>query len=217
MVIKKMSVLKSKRTESTLQFYETARTLRRRISTDLLQRLCNNNLYKEDYTTDQNTQIATKETYPDFMIDFIRRDILETMRDLMKCISLANEIYPVTIAELDKRRILQDYAIGYTRMLQNELEYCVDIFPKQLHCMLQYADEIDHLIKILRRWKKANNKILERIRAQSTTDFCYCNNNGNANYNNATNTNAVSPDFVEPKNDSKPLKPTMKGDCNPTD
>lgn len=213
-----MSVLKSKRTESSLQFYETARTLRRKISTDLLQRLCNENLYRENYTTEQNTQVATKETYPAFIIDFIRQDILNTLRNIMKCISLANEIYPVTIIELDKRRVFQDYAIGYTRMLQNELEYCVDIFPQQLHCMLQYADETDHLIKILRRWKKSNNKILEKIRVQSeTTNFCNCNNNGNANNNDATNSNAVPPDFVEPENDSMPLWPTMKGDCNPAE
>ena len=109
----------------------------------------------------------------------------------MQYISIANSIYPACVLEVDKRRLLQDYAIGTAEALQNELEYCADVFPETLRCLLHYADEIDHLIKVLRRWKKSNAKILKSLqRAEPISAyFCNCNNNGNANYNSADNSN----------------------------
>lgn len=205
-----MSVRADLRSESSLLFYKIARELRREISCDLLLKFESKS---ETFTTDENTVINQKEQYPSYMVDFIRKTILGLLQKLMQYISMANAIYPACVLEVDKRRLLQDYAIGTAEALQNELEYCADVFPDTLRCLLHYADEIDHLIKVLRRWKKSNAKILKSLGAgPDTANFCNCNNNGNANNNSASNSdNGVRFDLPGIQSDITPDDEQGKG------
>lgn len=191
-----MSVREDLRKESNLLFYKIAKTLRRDISFDLI---------KLNGITDA-----------EFLIDFNRTCVLEDLRNIMKSIKMANAIYPVCQIELDKRRLLQDEAIGYSETLIEDLNYIVDLFPDNLKCLINYSDEIDHLIKVLRRWKKSNNKYLKNTGLQSVPAyFCNCNNNGNANNNSASNAdNGVRFDLTRQQSDCKPEeKSLVKGDC----
>ncbi len=205
-----MSVRADLRSESSLLFYKIARELRREISCDLLLKFESKS---ETFTTDENTVVNQKEQYPSYMVDFIRKTILGLLQKLMQYISMANAIYPACVLEVDKRRLLQDYAIGTAEALQNELEYCADVFPDTLRCLLHYADEIDHLIKVLRRWKKSNAKILKSLGAgPDTANFCNCNNNGNANNNSASNSdNGVRFDLPGIQSDITPDDEQGKG------
>ena len=205
-----MSVRADLRSESSLLFYKIARELRREISCDLLLKFESKS---ETFTTDENTVVNQKEQYPSYMVDFIRKTILGLLQKLMQYISMANAIYPACVLEVDKRRLLQDYAIGTAEALQNELEYCADVFPDMLRCLLHYADEIDHLIKVLRRWKKSNAKILKSLGAgPDTANFCNCNNNGNANNNSASNSdNGVRFDLPGIQSDITPDDEQGKG------
>ena len=210
-----MSVRKDKRTESPMLFYKIARELRRNISMDLLQRFSDKS---ETFTTSGNTVVSQIEKYPTYMVDFIRNDMLGLLQKLMLYISMANAIYPTTMAELEKRRILQDYAIGCAEGLNNELEYCAEMFPDTLYCLLHYADETDHLCKVLRRWKKSNSTIERRIKRTEpiTSNFCNCNNNGNANINNASNgNNGVRFDLADESSDRMPDGKSVKGGSAP--
>lgn len=205
-----MSVRADLRSESSLLFYKIARELRREISCDLLLKFESKS---ETFTTNENTVVNQKEQYPSYMVDFIRKTILGLLQKLMQYISMANAIYPACVLEVDKRRLLQDYAIGTAEALQNELEYCADVFPDTLRCLLHYADEIDHLIKVLRRWKKSNAKILKSLGAgPDTANFCNCNNNGNANNNSASNSdNGVRFDLPGIQSDITPDDEQGKG------
>lgn len=205
-----MSVRADLRSELSLLFYKIARELRREISCDLLLKFESKS---ETFTTDENTVVNQKEQYPSYMVDFIRKTILGLLQKLMQYISMANAIYPACVLEVDKRRLLQDYAIGTAEALQNELEYCADVFPDTLRCLLHYADEIDHLIKVLRRWKKSNAKILKSLGAgPDTANFCNCNNNGNANNNSASNSdNGVRFDLPGIQSDIMPDDEQGKG------
>lgn len=205
-----MSVRADLRSESSLLFYKIARELRREISCDLLLKFESKS---ETFTTDENTVVNQKEQYPSYMVDFIRKTILGLLQKLMQYISMANAIYPACVLEVDKRRLLQDYAIGTAEALQNELEYCADVFPDTLRCLLHYADEIDHLIKVLRRWKKSNAKILKSLGAgPDTANFCNCNNNGNANNNSASNSdNGIRFDLPGIQSDITPDDEQGKG------
>lgn len=205
-----MSVRADLRSESSLLFYKIVRELRREISCDLLLKFESKS---ETFTTDENTVVNQKEQYPSYMVDFIRKTILGLLQKLMQYISMANAIYPACVLEVDKRRLLQDYAIGTAEALQNELEYCADVFPDTLRCLLHYADEIDHLIKVLRRWKKSNAKILKSLGAgPDTANFCNCNNNGNANNNSASNSdNGVRFDLPGIQSDITPDDEQGKG------
>ena len=108
-----------------MQFYKTARDLRKKITLQLLPKLKEN-----------------KVQLPDFIIDNFIADTMKTV---------------------EKRRLLQDDAICSCEHLYSLLEYLIDIYPEQLKNVLLYVDDIDHLIKLLRRWKQSNNKIMKAI------------------------------------------------------
>lgn len=198
-----MSVLARKRSESPLRVYETASIIRRDVSLFMLQKFCNEALYENKVVTENGTEVETKEKYPQFAVDFVRNTIMNLFQELLKNIVMANAVYPTNEQDLIHRERLQNNAIELCFAIQTELNHASDMFPQQLKCLLPYADRIGQLTAQLRKWKKANKKIRERIisntskrcKPVSSTNFCNVNNNGNANNNNASNGNGVSPDF----------------------
>ena len=168
----------------------------------MLNKFCNEQLYENKVITENGTEVETKEKYPQFAVDFTRQTIMELFQKLEQNIVMANAIYPVNLSELEHREKLQNMAIELSFAIQTELNHASDLFPQQLNCLLSFADRLGQLTAQLRKWKKANKKIRERIsttsegcKSVSTTNFCNVNNNGNANNNNASNGNGVSPDF----------------------
>lgn len=143
-----MSVIVSKRKVSSMQFYKTARDLRRDI-TKMLEKMFSD---------------ESKFCYSRGLEYYIQTRILEVLGNLMEAITRANEIYPTTPEELTKRRLLQNDAIGYASLVENELEYLVDLFPKKIKQIIMFSDSIDHLIKLLRRWKQSNSKVSKRLK-----------------------------------------------------
>jgi hypothetical protein len=59
--------------------------------------------------------------------------------------------------------LLQNDAIGYASLVENELEYLVDLFPEKIKQVIVFSDTIDHEIKLLRRWKQSNSKVLKSL------------------------------------------------------
>lgn len=143
-----MSVIVSKRKISSMQFYKTARDLRRDI-TKMLEKMFSD---------------ESKSCYSRGLEYYIQTRILEVLGELMEAITRANEIYPTTQEELTKRRLLQNDAIGYASLVENELEYLVDLFPEKIKQIIMFSDSIDHLIKLLRRWKQSNSKVSKRLK-----------------------------------------------------
>ncbi len=143
-----MSVIVSKRKVSSMQFYKTARDLRRDITKMLEQ------MFSDE----------SKFCYSRGLEYYIQTRILEVLGKLMEAITRANEIYPTTPEELSKRRLLQNDAIGYASLVENELEYLVDLYPKKIKQIIMFSDSIDHLIKLLRRWKQSNSKVSKRLK-----------------------------------------------------
>jgi len=144
-----MAVIVSKRNISTMQFYKTARDLRRDI-TKMLELM----FYDE-----------SKFCYSRGLEYYLQTRMLEVLGKLMEAITRANEIYPTTEEELTKRRLLQNDAIGYASLVENELEYLVDLFPKKIRQVRMFSNDTDYLLKLLRRWKQSNNKVLKAIKA----------------------------------------------------
>jgi hypothetical protein len=143
-----MSVIVSNRKVSAMQFYKTARDLRRDITKMLEQ------MFSDE----------SKFCYSRGLEYYIQTRILEVLGKLMEAITRANEIYPTTPEELSKRRLLQNDAIGYASLVENELEYLVDLFPQKIKQIIMFSDSIDHLIKLLRRWKQSNSKVSKRLK-----------------------------------------------------
>ena len=143
-----MSVIVSNRKVSSMQFYKTARDLRRDITKMLEQ------MFSDE----------SKFCYSRGLEYYIQTRILEVLGELMEAITRANEIYPTTQEELTKRRLLQNDAIGYASLVENELEYLVDLFPEKIKQIIMFSDSIDHLTKLLRRWKQSNSKVSKRLK-----------------------------------------------------
>lgn len=139
-----MSVIVSKRSISNMQFYKTARDLRRDI-TKMLEQMFND---------------ESKFCYSRGLEYYLQTRILEIMGQMMEAITRANEIYPTTEEEVDKRRLLQNDAIGYVSALEQELEYLVDLYPQKIKQTIMFSDQIDHELKLLRRWKKSTKKLI---------------------------------------------------------
>ena len=141
-----MSVLANKRRLSQMQFYKNAFDLSTKMTLELLVKLKKNKVNLEE-----------------FIINNFINKIMNTLDDIMEYITKANAIYPTIEAEVEKRRLLQDDAICSCEHLYVILERLVAIYPAELKNVMQYIDDIDHLIKLLRRWKQSNNKIMKAI------------------------------------------------------
>ena len=143
------------------------------------------------------------------------KDASQTVKDLLRQataeVHIANDIIPTRWAEYDERRLRQDRAVRYLHVLTLELESIIDDLPVNANVFFRIATLIDREIGLIKSWRQADNKFKpiiakneiddirkgERLRATSVTasNFANVNNNGNANYNNASNDNGVRPYF----------------------
>ena len=96
--------------------------------------------------------------------------------------------------ELVQRRLHQEEAIGHCYRLVQELQYAIETLPVNVNIFLQFGEAIQTEINLIKGWRKADNKFKRAI-SDSAANFANVNNNGNANYNNASNANGVRPDF----------------------
>lgn len=79
------------------------------------------------------------------------------------------------------------------------MQYAIETLPVDVNKYLRFAEMIQTEINLLKGWRKSDNKfksaLQERVISDSASNFANVNNNGNANYNNASNSNGVRPDF----------------------
>ena len=176
-----MSVIKNKRSLSSLEFFHNAIKLRKEMTELLLRdfgvkaKNRDVNIYPKKYSMDkadgeifvelcEKYKIATLvETYPDWLIMEFRKTILYNLRDLIKCITQANSIYPVSISELEERRGWQNRAIGDCEILLQEMAYIISVIPVDANKYMPYVDLIQREIALLKGWRKADNKIREKL------------------------------------------------------
>ena len=126
-----------------------------------------------------------------------RDAIVDCLRDITQEVYLANNITPTCLEELTERRIHQDLAVGYCYRLEQELQYAIETLPVDVNQYKRFGHMIQSEIKLIKAWRKSDNKYRKMLRAgsESASNFCNVNNNGNANANNASNSNGVRPDF----------------------
>lgn len=206
-----MSVLKSKRKASQFEVFHHLNKMRKEI-TDLLLRDFGYSFEKAEArllkqfggrTLEQLTEAErvryekTKqrlEAFDDWFIYDQRQVIVNCLRDITKEVYIANSIYPTAMEELVQRRLHQEEAIGHCYRLTQELQYAIETLPVDVNLFLHFGEAIQTEINLIKGWRKADNKFKRAI-SDSAANFANVNNNGNANYNNASNANGVRPDF----------------------
>lgn len=206
-----MSVLKSKRKASQFEVFHHFYKMRKEV-TDLLLRD-----FGYDYNRAENkvakmfggrsyTELTPEEksrydrlmeknrAFDEWFIEVERKVIVDCLRSIGENVFLANSIYPTYMEELIERRLCQDKAIGLCYRLTQELQYAIETLPVDVNKYLRFAEMIQTEINLLKGWRKSDNKFKRAI-SDSASNFANVNNNGNANYNNASNSNGVRPDF----------------------
>jgi len=208
-----MSVIKAKRKPSQFEVFHHLYKLRKEI-TDLLLRNFGYDSEKsikrllkkfgketiEELSDDQKVtyeklKIKT-ESFDKWFIESERDVIVNCLRQITKEVYLANSIYPTEEFknELEERQLHQSLAIGYCYDLVQELQYAIETLPVDINKYTYFGNEIQTQINLIRGWKKSDRKRF-RVTSDSAANFANVNNNGNANYNNASNANGVRPDF----------------------
>jgi hypothetical protein len=157
-----MSVLKNKRSLSELEFYSNARKLRKEITFLLLRDFGIRDKVRK-VKTENNENATIIEGYPNWIILNMQNTIINLLNKMMINITNANTIYPANNYELEKRRWFQTYAISNCENLIQQLEYCLDILPMKLPMLVQFVNRIQYEIKLLKGWRKSNNKLIKNI------------------------------------------------------
>jgi len=206
-----MSVLKSKRKVSQFEVFHHLYKTRKEI-TDLLLRdfgydfeRAEKRLEKVfggkpyDALTDEekNRYDSLKkknEAFDEWFIADERQVIVDCLRSITESVFVANSIYPMYPEELVERRVHQDRAIGQCYRLTQELQYAIETLPVDIDKYLRFGELIQTEINLIKGWRKSDNKFKRAI-SDSASNFANVNNNGNANYNSASNSNGVRPDF----------------------
>ena len=206
-----MSVLKSKRKPSQFEVFHHLTKLRREI-TDLLlrdfgysfekaekrlEKRFSNRPYED--LTDQEKAVydrlkARWTAFDEWFIKDERQVIIDCLREITKEVYIANSIYPTCPEERVQRRIHQDEAVGQCYRLTQELQYAIETLPVDVNTYLRFGESIQTEINLIKGWRKSDNKFKGAI-SDTAANFANVNNNGNANYNNASNANGVRPDF----------------------
>lgn len=159
-----MSVLKNKRGLSKLEFYHTARKMRKEITSLLLRDFGVRDRIRK-VKTELGETVSVIEGFPDWLVEEFRRSIIKILRNLMMNITAGNTIYPVNQAELDLRRHYQTQAIINCEQLLQEFHYCEDVLPVAVAKFLPFVEQIEFEVKLLKGWRKANNKINAKLKA----------------------------------------------------
>ena len=206
-----MSVLKSKRKPSQFEVFHHLYKMRREITDLLLRdfgysyekaekrllRRFNGREYRELNETERESLDKIKQrldAFDDWFIYDQRQTIVNCLRDVTKEVYIANSIYPTCREELIQRRLHQDEAIGQCYRLVQELQYAIETLPVDVNTFMRFGEMIQTEINLIKGWRKSDNKFKGAI-SDSAANFANVNNNGNANYNNASNANGVRPDF----------------------
>ena len=208
-----MSVLKSKRKPSQFEVFHQLTKLRKDI-TDLLLRDFGFDTVKaekrlekrfgEPFEELDEKQQATYtrqkrrwDAFDEWFIEDERKTIVNCLRAITREVYIANSIYPTVQEELTERRLHQDRAIGLCYTLTQELQYAIETLPVDVNQYLRFGEMIQAEVNLIKGWRKSDNKFKGAI-SVSAANFANVNNNGNANYNNASNDNGVRPDFDTP-------------------
>ena len=206
-----MSVPKGKRKESQFEVIRHYYRLRKDI-TDLLlrdfgysQKKAENRIQRmfggkpyEELTEEQQVHYkkieSRNEAFENWFIGYQRDAVMDCIRTATEYIFSANSTYPSSMDELIERRRFQNKAIGQCYRLLQELQYSVETLPVDIEKYARFVEGIEKEIYLLKGWRKKDNKF-KRALSESASNFANVNNNGNANYNNASNANGVRPDF----------------------
>ena len=152
-----MSVLKNKRNVSKMEFYHTARRLRREIILLMRRDFGINNKGNA-----KNIDPALPDNFFDEDIADFRKNVKILLRNLIWNITAGNTIFPKNENQTNRRWHYQTKAIINCERIHQEFLCAEDILPIDISKLIPYVELIETEIKLLKGWRKANNKIMKQ-------------------------------------------------------
>ena len=104
------------------------------------------------------------ESYPDWIIDYHRKRIIELVAELKENIRCANEVYPYYREEYIDRRRYQDEAIRCCGKLYDAFTLVKEMFSIDPDKYMGVVEKIEREGALLKGWRKSDNKIIAQIR-----------------------------------------------------
>lgn len=170
-----MSVVKSKRTLSDMEFYANAYDIRVEINNWLMRDFGYKKYKKEvkqlvkdisqedeeiindilkKYDIKSHNKFTT--VYPKWFIKEERKILIKLGHKLMRNIIEANSIYPKYETEYELRRTYQDKAIGKCYDIMNEMQYISKVFKTDINRYVGLLKSLDREIKLLKAWRNSD-------------------------------------------------------------
>ena len=198
-----------KRPESKLKLIDEVYDLRKRITFELEQSFGFSQKILESRINEQIKR------YPKNQREEVHDRILE-MEIEFGCWFIERE--RDNMSEYELRRALVSDARSYCAALEDELQYIAESIPADKNKFTKLQDKVSEMFNKITSLRKSDNRFLKGIEARassvSASNFANVNDNGNANYNNASNSNGVRPDFDDTNKSSRRGKyQTERKDC----
>lgn len=181
-----MSVLKSLRNLSDMEFYKNAKVLRNEVTGWMLRNfgakyklkdvkilaknisdVDKNKIYEILEPYDLNDNKAFNLAVPDWFYDMERNIIQGLTREIIRDIIKANEIYVKEQIDYSQRREYQNKAITGCFDLYSELDYISSFIPMNLNQLIKIFELLDKEIELLRKWKSSTTKYWNKERTKS--------------------------------------------------
>ncbi len=180
-----MTVIKSKRNLSEMEFFRNALILRRSITTMLLRDFgvkdkcrsvklfehlakisdADKNIIEPIFEKYNITTISAE--WPDWLLTKFRDATYDFSKNIIHYIVAANTIYPTSLPESIQRRELQNAAIYSCQQLLIEMQFIISILPVNADKLQCYIDSIEKEIFLLRRWRKSDNKVVRLLKDET--------------------------------------------------
>ena len=140
-----MSVLKRNRSESQLEFYNTATEIRSELTKFVM-----------------NEKIVPKRWRPVFTFPMVEHIIA-----MMDNITAANTIYPQNLQEAEMRREYQTKAIITVEQIFQMLQYMLTTLPVDANKFRPVTKLLAKEAQLLRGWRKADYKFIKEFSGET--------------------------------------------------
>lgn len=207
-------VKKSQRKESKLDALNLAYDLRRDVTRELMgsfaisERKLQAKINAMGGSNDLRKVITEIELDRDnWFIRQERNEMLRLCRAVPQYIRMAQSIYPMYPNEWTKRRELLDLALANCNAIQDELNYVAITLPTDKNRYMQIVLGYNKLYNYIKNLRQSDNRLIPKMkenyhRAFSVSSlFANVNGNGNANCDDASNSNGVRTDVTDAQPD----------------
>jgi len=177
-----MSIPKSHRHQSKLEYFHNAMKLKKEMTLLLLRdfgvksKSYNVSLLEKSYKMEEDDKesfsnllekygIVSNITldFPEWYLSKVRDNIYDILNRMINNIIKAESIHPINIAECNEKRLCQDRAISYCFVLLNEFQSLLEILPINATKLRPYIEMINKEITLLRSWRKDTNYIKKQL------------------------------------------------------